>query len=144
MRLNNARQALLLLLLVLFVLLLLLFLPYFSPPSTGSCPNPRFSAGFILQPTLFLYLLLHFCPSVSPSSPHMHVISQPLSGPASALHFHSPRGFTLFFFDDSFCKPVPFKVHVLFLLFFFYFALLYHLLPSTLACICNTHMQEFI
>lgn len=131
-RLNNTRQA----------LLLLLLLPYFCPLSTSSCPQPQISTGFILQPTLFLYLLLHFYPSVSPSL--LVCTSSPdLLRVRSGLRSHSPGGWTLFSMTHfASLYPTCPPCFVLFL-FVFCFTLLYHLLPSTLACICNTHMQEF-
>lgn len=133
---NHTRQ-------VLF--LLLPRLPCFSPPSTSFCPQPQFSTGFILQPTLFLYLSLHFYPSVSPVL--LICMSCP-DAPQGLLGTPTSTSQEFYLiFDDSFCKPVPFTVHVLFYSFFlilFCFTLLYHLLPSTLACISNTHMQKFI
>ena len=132
MRLNNTRQALLLL------FLLFLLLSYFSPPSTSSCPQPQFSAGFIPQPTLFLHLSLHFYPSVSPFSPRMHAISRPPVLSCSGLHFHS-QGFYLLF-----CKPVPFKVHVLFYCFYFALRCCIICCQVRLPVFVNTHMQGFI
>lgn len=100
MRLNNIRQALLLFLFLLSLFFLLL-LPYFSPPSTSSCPQPQFSAGFILQPTLFVYLFLH-SPICLTFSSRMHIISQLPRGPLG-LSFHSPEVFNLTF-DYSFLQ----------------------------------------
>ena len=108
MRLNNTRQA----------LFFLLLLSRFSPPSTSSCPQSRFSTGFILRPTLFLYLSLHFYPSLS--HPFLLICMscpKPPQGPFGSP-FSTSREFYLIF-DDSFCKPVPFKVHVLFYCFCF-------------------------
>lgn len=99
MRPNNTRKALL--------LFLFFLLHCSSPPSTRSCPQPQFSAGFILQPTLFLSFSSSLFSSISPT--RMHVLSR--------VSFSTPPGVL-----PLFCKPVPFKVPVLF--YCFYFALL--------------------
>lgn len=80
-RLNNTRQAL---------FFLLLLLSCFSPPSTSSCPQSQFSTGFILRPTLFLYLSLHFYPSLSPFLLICMSCPNPPSGPARVSIFHIP------------------------------------------------------
>jgi len=126
-RLNNTRQALLLLL----FFFLFFLLRSLSPPSTSSCPLSQFSAGFILQPTLSLSLpsppfSLHPSSTSSSSS-----YARPLPG----LHLHPSWGFTF-----SFASLYPSRSLSSLLLFLFRFTLLYHPLPSTLACICNTHI----
>lgn len=79
-------------------------------------------------------------PSISTLLPHLFLL---VCTPSPS--FFPPWGFSLRFITFSFfCTPVPpFKVHVL--LHSFYFALFccYHLLPSTLACICNTCKSLF-
>lgn len=128
MRLNNTRQA-----------LLFFFLLRFSPPGTSSCPQPHSLTGFLLQPTLYLYLFFHFYPSVSPVSPHMHVISQ----------LHSP-GFTFFFVFFFFLWKTPFAslYPLSFMSFYcFYFALLCCIICCQVCLpvfVTHTYMQEFI
>lgn len=127
MRLNNTRQA------ALFLLLLLLF-PYFSPPSTSSCPQPQFSAGFILQPTVFLYLFPPFLPICLTLSPRMHVISEPLQDPLGSL-FPLPRGFTLFLMT-RFASLYPLRFMSSFTVFIF----------ALLCCIicCQVRLPVFV
>lgn len=73
-------------------------------------------------------------PSISTLLPHLFLL---VCTPSPL--FFPPWGFSLSFITFSFFLHActPFKVHVL--LHSFYFALFccYHLLPSTLACICN-------
>jgi len=134
-RLNNTRQTL---------PLLLLLLPYFSPPSTSSCPH-SFQLGLYCSPlplslSLYLYLSLSLSLSTFSSiSSHLSLLFSSYarhlpvpSGPSRVIISTSPGVlpfflfcFVLFvclFFDESVCKSVPFKVHVLF--YCFNFALL--------------------
>jgi len=101
-RLNNTRQTLPLLLLL-----------SFSPPSTSSCPQPLFSPGFILQPTLSLSLP---SPPFPPTcltffSLYARHLPNPL-GARSAHHFHFPGGFTflfVLFFMTPFASLYPLR-----------------------------------
>lgn len=103
-------------------------------PALSPVPSHSVQLGLLCSP-LLLYLPLLFHPA-PPFSPRMHVISLvfPTLGVFPSFHYR-------FFFLHA-CTP--FKVHVL--LHRFYFALFccYHLLPSTLACICNTRARVYL
>lgn len=103
-------------------------------PALSPVPSHSVQLGLLCSP-LLLYNPLHFHPPAPPFSPRMHAIS---------LVFPTLGVFTSFYYFFFFLHAcTPFKVHVL--LHSFYFALFccYHLLPSTLACICNTCKSLF-
>lgn len=107
-------------------------------------PPPPFSLSSPATDLTWVHPAAHTLPLPSPPCvppPRMHAISRPPQG-------LSRSSFPLLIFHNSFCKPLPFTSSCLFPFFpsfspFFCSTLLRHLLPSTLACICNTHMQEF-
>lgn len=104
-------------------------------PALSPVPSHGVQLGLLCSP-LLLYNPLHFHPPAPPFSPRMHAIS---------LVFPTLGVFTSFYYFFFFLHAcTPFKVHVL--LHSFYFALFccYHLLPSTLACICNTRARVYL
>lgn len=106
-------------------------------PSTSSCPQPQFfNWVYTAAHTLFLPFPLFLPICTHPFSSYACHAPIP-SGPAQVSISTSQEFYHIF--DDSFCKPVPFKVQVLLLPFYFaWLALLY-----CIVC-CQVHLPVFV